>query len=58
VGIVAKGKNRRKPLSRAVFYTAYIPPANIIIYISLSGLLLFMVFKKRKTIKKYKKISF
>jgi len=34
------------------------PPANIIIYISLSGLLLFMVFKKRKTIKKYKKIIF
>nr|DAX88292.1 MAG TPA: FeoB-associated Cys-rich membrane protein [Caudoviricetes sp.] len=34
------------------------PPANIIIYISLSGLLLFMVFKKRKTIKKYKKLTF
>ena len=32
--------------------------ANIIVYISLSDLLLFMVFIKRKTIEKYKKISF
>ena len=36
----------------------YMPPANIIVYISLSNLLLFMVFIKRKTIEKYKKISF
>ena len=34
------------------------PPANIIVYISLSDLLLFMVFIKRKTIEKYKKMSF
>ena len=34
------------------------PPANIIVYISLSDLLLFMIFVKRKTIEKYKKISF
>jgi hypothetical protein len=34
------------------------PPADIIVYISLSDLLLFMVFIKRKTIEKYKKMSF
>ena len=36
----------------------HMPLSNIIVYISLSDLLLFMVFIKRKTIEKYKKISF
>lgn len=47
-----------KHLKHPVKSIVYMPPANIIVYISLSDLLLFMVFIKRKTIEKYKKMSF
>ena len=59
MGIV-KGKNRidENRSAERFLISNYMPPANIIVYISLSNLLLFMVFIKRKTIEKYKKISF
>ena len=44
--------NIKKPLKRVVF-SILVPPADIIVYIILSDLLLFMDFIKRKTIKKY-----
>ena len=49
---------QRKNTGYPVFLWLVLLPADIIVYISLSDLLLFMDFIKRKTIKKYKKISF
>ena len=53
-----KTLNKHFEFSLSFFTFLKMPPANIIVYISLSNLFLFMVFIKRKTIEKYKKISF
>lgn len=44
---------QRKNTGKPVFLWLVLPPADIIVYIILSDLLLFMDFIKIKTIKKY-----